>query len=200
MRKLLVILVVLVVLVACTAEPQMVEVTRLVTEISEVEVTRLVTEISEVEVTRLVEVETEVTRIVEVTPEPTPTKRATATPTYDEWVKEFSDWFIEETESIPGVDRVDLFRVVNGVMEVELSTSVLSEDYQPRVSWDVVSAFSGFVAEEIENDSFVLSLKTYSGLGEYRYQSETDYDTFLKLNNRTMSYDEWVEAANAGFR
>lgn len=55
----------LLVLVACSAEPQVVEVTRVVTqtevvtETEQVEVTRVVTETEEVEVTRVVEVETE---------------------------------------------------------------------------------------------------------------------------------------------
>ena len=54
-------------LVACSSEPETVEVTRVVTEISEIEVTRLVEATREVEITE--EVEVEVTREVEVTVE-----------------------------------------------------------------------------------------------------------------------------------
>lgn len=66
-------------LVACSNQEQVVEVTRVVTEVNETEVTRLV----EVEVTRVVEVPVQVTRVVEIerivtsTPLPaTPTPRA----------------------------------------------------------------------------------------------------------------------------
>ena len=84
-------------LVACSAEPETVEVTRVIQ--STVEVTRVITEIEEIEVTRLIEVqvevpvevpvttEVEVTRLVEVekivtaTPEPTTEPTATVTTT-----------------------------------------------------------------------------------------------------------------------
>lgn len=84
-------------LVACSAEPETVEITRVITEISEVEVTREVEVQSEVEVTREVEVEVtrevevEVTREVEITrvtfkfitpaATPTPKNTPTVTPT-----------------------------------------------------------------------------------------------------------------------
>jgi hypothetical protein len=81
-RTIVALLFMLVLVVACSAEPETVEVTVEVPVEVPVEVTRVVSEVAEVEVTRLVEVEVEVTRLVEhiVTATYTPTPLITPTP------------------------------------------------------------------------------------------------------------------------
>lgn len=204
-------------LVACASGP--VEATRIVeaeTEV-EVEVTREVevkVEVTrvvevEIEVTREVEVEVEITREVEVTPKPSPTPEPISYEDYADWRNEVADTFIRGVETLGDVERVNLVRFLEGVMEVELNTKWASRDSQPEVTWAVVTGLASVAEDDmdiawrkkaVDSEDFTLLLRTYSTNGDYRYQSETDYDTLMKLANRSMSYDEWVEAANAGFK
>ena len=45
----------------------------------------------------------------------------------------------------------------------------------------------------------VVSLRTVSADGDYPYSSTTDWETLMALANRQISFEEWKEAANAGF-
>jgi hypothetical protein len=49
-------------------------------------------------------------------------------------------------------------------------------------------------------DDFIIHITTYSANGDYRYQSDTDFDTLMKLHDKQITYEEWVVASNAGFR
>jgi hypothetical protein len=202
-RSLLVVLTItlLVVLPAC-AEPEseIVEVTREVEVLQTVEVTR--------EVTKIVKETVEVEVVVTVTPTPTP--RATATPerTMEDYQSEIGEAIISDLEGWDDVQRVNLVRWGEGWVEIELETSHYTRDTQPQVSWDVASIFAEAFAEMSEgqrvalagSEDFTMRLTTYSAEGDYRYRSETDFDTFVKLSNRSIGYEEWVQAANAGFR
>lgn len=208
---------------SCSTEPAAVEVTkivevpidvtRIVPEISEIEVTRTITEVEEVEVTRLVEVEieVEVTRVVEsvVTATPTPRPIPPSQVQLEDYQADVGQSIISSLESnLYGVQRVNLVRWSPGRLEVELFTNYLSRDNQPEVSWNVVTylteGFSGMDPGKrmalTGNEEFVFALTTYSEDGDYRHISETDFDTFEKLDNRSISYEEWIAAANAGFR
>jgi len=92
---------------------------------------------------------------------------------------------------------------------IELFTVFAARNNQPEVSWEVITfladnAFAGMTLGQrltlTGSEDLVFALITYSEDGDYRYQSETDHATFGRIANRTMSYDEWVAAANAGFR
>jgi hypothetical protein len=202
-RSLLVVLTItlLVVLPAC-AEPEAetVEVTREVPVPQTVEVTREVTKI----VQQTVEVE------VVVTPTPTPLPPATATPerTTEDWQSEIGEAIVSDLEGWDDVQRVNLVRWSEEGVEIELHTVWASRDNQPEVSWDIITVLSEVWADMTEgqrvtltgSEDFTMRLTTYSTDGDYRYVSETDFDTFVKVNNRSMGYEEWVQAANAGFR
>ncbi len=115
---------------------------------------------------------------------------------------------INVIELASGVQRVNLLRWSTGQLEVELSTIYSSRGNQPDVSWNVVTliaeVFSALGPGQRFNltgsEDFVFSLTTYSDNGDYRYYSETNYETFVRLNNRSISYNEWIEASVAGFR
>ena len=40
---------------------------------------------------------------------------------------------------------------------------------------------------------------SYSTSGEYKYTSITSWSTLESLNDKAISYDEWVDEADAGF-
>lgn len=200
-------------LVSCSSSEPIVE-TVVVREtvVAEVPVTVEVTRVVEAEVTRIVEVEvtrlSEVEAVVTATPPPTPRPSPTAEWTRESIQADLAQAIIDDIEALDDVDRVNLVRFDKGLLEMELNTAWASRDRQPEVSWQVVtilaSAFSQASADQRFNltgsEDLVLSLTTYSTDGEYRYRSATDYDTMVKLDNRSVSYEEWVQIANAGFR
>lgn len=201
-RRLVIVAITLVVVLAACAQPdpEIVEVTREVEVPQTVEVTR--------EVTRIVEETVEVE--VVVTPTPTPAPPATATPerTTEDWQSEMGEAIISDLEGWDDVQRVNLVRWSQEGVEIELHTVWASRDNQPEVSWDIVSVLSEVWADMTEgqrvnltgSEDFTMRLVTYSTDGDYRYVSETDFDTLVKVNNRSMGYEEWIQAANAGFR
>ena len=119
-----------------------------------------------------------------------------------------SEAIISDLEGWDDVKRVNLVRWTEQGVQIELQTIWASRDNQPDVSWDIVSIFSGVFADWDEalrvaltgSETFTMKLVTYSTDGGHRYVSETDFDTLVNVNNRTLGYQEWVRAANAGFR
>jgi len=79
---------------------------------------------------------------------------------------------------------------------------------QPDVSWKVITKLAGVSAgfsttgrtRLTGSEEFVIELTTYANGGGYRYISSTDFRTQVGLTARTVGYEEWVDAANAGFR
>jgi hypothetical protein len=107
------------------------------------------------------------------------------------------------------IEKVDMVRIANGRLEIEVTTTWASQDNQPIVSHDIVQytlavLVTHYTADEaaqlVGSDMFSVYLVTYSTNGDYRYESTTNYDTLVQVKNQTISYDEWVIASNAGFR
>lgn len=145
------------------------------------------------------------------TPAPTWTPRPTVTntpaPSVDEVRVQLIDAIISDLSNIDDVEVVNLVRFNAGTLEVEVKTLWASQDTQPDVSWQIVSYFSEAFAdfnrdglERVGGGPFVLSLTTYSTRGDYRYQSLTNWDTLKKIGGKSISYEEWVTVAGAGFR
>lgn len=163
-----------------------------------------------------VEVTREVTRIVEqtvevlVTPTPTVPPPATATPerAMEDWQSEIGEALISDLEGFDDVERVNLVRWDTGLLEIEVNTVWASRDNQPEVSWNIVTTLADVLTQMTEGQRMTLTgsrnltlrLTTYSTDGDYRYVSETDFSTLVKLDSRSISYEEWIQAANAGFR
>lgn len=127
-----------------------------------------------------------------------------------EFIKFITD-ILETKEGLEAIEKVTVVRFSSpGVFEIEVHSRWDSEDLQPNISYDMIVLLAkemidgGLTREEGitlgGGEDFVVHITTYSALGEYRYQSDTDYETLTKLNNKQMSYEEWVTAANAGFR
>ena len=205
--------VVLLSLVSCgSAEPIVETVVVKETVVSEIPVTVEVTRIAEIQVTRLVEVKvtrlSEVERIVTATPRPTPRPTSTPERSMEDFQADVGQALISDLEELGDVERVNLVRFDTGLLELELVTVWASRDRQPEVSWTVVTMLARVFADTTPGQRFNLTgtedlsmrLTTYSTDGDYRYISKTDYPTMVKLNNRSISYEEWVQAANAGFR
>jgi hypothetical protein len=145
------------------------------------------------------------------TPKPTSTKRPTATktpaPSVEEVRQKLLDAVVSDLSGFEDIEAVSLVRFNEGALEIEVKTKWASQDRQPDVSWTIIGAFadafSGFDKENLElvaGGPFTFSLTTFSSRGDYRYQSVTDLETMLKIANRSISYDEWVTAAEAAFK
>jgi hypothetical protein len=145
------------------------------------------------------------------TPKPTATKRPTPTktpaPSMDELRQGLLDALVSDLGNIFDVESVSVVRFNDGALEIELKTIWASKDHQPDVSWELIQVLAPVFAEANEKTvntlaggPFVLALTTYATDGDYRYQSSTDYDTLQKIASKSMSHDEWIVAAEAGFK
>jgi hypothetical protein len=146
------------------------------------------------------------------TPKPTYTRGPTNTPpkTREEIRSEFVQlWADYLPVSVSDVETITTSRINNGRLEIELKTMWASEDRQANVSYEIIQALAEILvdgmppktaAEIVGSDEFIVDLVTYSTNGDYRYESTTNYDTLLKVHNKSITYDEWVATSNAGFR
>jgi hypothetical protein len=153
------------------------------------------------------------TPTVTKTPFPTKTRtpRPTATPekSLDEIRLEFSSSMADTIANSEDVEMVNMARIANGRFEIELRTKWASQDRQPIVSYELIQLLAlgtiGNISPDqaawfVGGDEYSIYLVTYSTDGDYRYASLTGWDTLEKLANRSITYDEWVTASNAGFR
>lgn len=150
------------------------------------------------------------TNTQEPTSPPAPTNTEEAPQTAEDIGKELLELTAQFVEDVYGVEAVNLIRFKDGRLEIELRTKWASRDRQPDVSFDVIRLIAegfikgGFSETDLlkltSGDSFSVYLVTYSTDGDYRYESETDFETLQQLDDLAISYDEWVAAANAGFR
>ena len=118
------------------------------------------------------------------------------------------DKFIKVFEDADFIDYVNMMRFQAGTFELELQTHFHSKDSQPDVSYVMVKGLAGVFGNQDEamrqilfgtNDIYV-KIVTYSASGDYRYESLTDLETLEKINQKAISYEEWVSASSAGFR
>lgn len=177
---------------------------------SEAEVATSVAQTMEAQPTETATVAPSATNTQEPTSPPAPTDTESSPQTVEEIGRELLDLTTEFVEGVDGVEAVNLMRFKDGSLDIELRTMWASKDRQPDVSFDVIRLIAeGFIQGGFSEsgllkltggDSFSVHLVTYSTDGDYRYESETDYETLQQLESLAISYDEWVAAANAGFR
>lgn len=151
----------------------------------------------------------EVTRIIVATNEPAPEQIATSVPDTKAIQSGVLNALVDWLKQHGDVKSVNLARINDGQIQIEVGLKWASEDRQPPISYDIISGFSEIligagVTEDKANlltdgKPFAISLVTYSSSGDYRYQSITDYATLKKIYDKSISYDEWVTAAKAGF-
>lgn len=130
-------------------------------------------------------------------------------------IEEVQDEFVElvirmlEDDVVEDIESVTLVRLNDdGVLEIELKSRWASRDSQPDLSFTIISWFAHVFSELTEESyyklanghDFIFSLTTYSTDGDYRYKSETNVELLQKLFQKKVSYEEWVQEANAGFQ
>jgi len=149
------------------------------------------------------------------TNKPTSTINSTIEPTSTVSPQDITNTLLDGVEILvlemaeDDVDSFNLKRMNENVMEIELKTRWASKNSQPDVSYIVVRWISFFANalldpdsnfKEIYPDGFDLSLTTYSVNGDYKYSSFSNFDTLLKVYNKSISYNEWVQLSSAGFK
>lgn len=143
-----------------------------------------------------------------ITGKPVPSPAPTPQLTMEDYQSDFRRDIISYLEGLYDVERVNLVRWDEGLLEIEVKTRYHSHSNQPDVSWQIIVAMADGLAGLSPSQRMALTgseglyieLTTYSTDGGYRYRSQTEFDTLVRLNNRAIGYEEWVQAANAGFR
>ncbi len=142
---------------------------------------------------------------------PVPTNTNTPETSPEELRENFKEG-VESLITVMGGDdlsAINMIKLEENVFEIELKTKWASQDRQPDVSYVIIQLISTFAStwSDPENvfltilpDGFNVHLVTYSTDGDYRYESFTDFKTLQAINEKTISYNEWVTASNAGFK
>ncbi len=115
----------------------------------------------------------------------------------------------DATGSSGEFERVDRIAFEEGVLEIEGHLRWASKDRQANSQWLSI----GFIAEffsllEFKDLQAVIlfdgppriHLVTVAADGDYRYESITDWQMLKDIGNRSLSFEGWVESAQAGFR
>jgi hypothetical protein len=141
----------------------------------------------------------------------TPTKLpiGTTVAQYQETIEAIPIGIANMLKDVDGVDSVTMVRPGVVSLEIELRTMWASKDKQPNVSFKAIQMLAIVFGGTSENTDlllvtthqqhFSILLTTYSIDGDNKYSSLTYYDTLVKLYNKQITYDEWVNEANAGF-
>lgn len=143
---------------------------------------------------------------------PKTTEIPTATNTNEDFDEFFREGFVAILETLleDDIEMVNLARIRDNVFEIEVKTRWAAKDNQPDVSYKIIQYAAIYISAIITNDDetwkrrfpngMVLDLLTYSTDAKYPYQSTTDLTTLLEIEKKSISYQEWIEAANAGFK
>jgi len=153
------------------------------------------------------------------TRKPSPTYRPTNTfsaplPTNTPNVQSIVNKTIEGLQELilgfTDTESINMIRPGKEAFEVEVKTMWASKDSQPDVSFEIVKVLADVFGQTTEYqllnfidgevDKFSVIITTYSTDGDYKYQSQTYYDTLIKLYNKRITYEEWVQESNAGFK
>jgi hypothetical protein len=150
------------------------------------------------------------------TPEPTSTlipieqPTNTALPQADKTIEAIINFDISGMlETLGDVETVTTVRAGSESLEIELRTKWASQDRQPDVSYVAIRMLAVVFGGASEDKAllfvsgtpqhFSILLTTYSVDGGYKYSSLTYYDTLVKINNKQITYDEWVKESGASF-
>jgi hypothetical protein len=139
-----------------------------------------------------------------------PTVTSTPTMTNEQKRIEFANLVTEFVpQEVSDIERFNMVRVDNNILEIEVMTIWASQDSQPIVSYDIVQYLAEVFKDSLSHtlaysvfggDDYSIHLVTYSTNGDYRYESTTNNNTLMQVANHSISYDEWIAASNAGFR
>lgn len=147
------------------------------------------------------------------TPKPTktarPTSKPTNTPNVDKIVNDTIAGLEELIIGFTETESITMIRPGKEAFEIEVKTSNYAKDSQPDISFEIAKILGEVFGTATETqllhfidgyaEKFSVIITTYSAEGKYKYQSRTYYDTLIKLYNKRITYDEWVQESNAGF-
>lgn len=144
---------------------------------------------------------------------PIPSQTSTPTISLDEQKEGLLNLVIEILENGEGLEDVGFVNLVRfgepGVLEIEVKSIFASKSNQPPLSFEIIRFLAEVFTKTTKDsllsvagggDEFIVHITTYSEGNNHRYQSETTYDLLAKVANKSISYDEWMTEANAGFR
>lgn len=154
----------------------------------------------------------------EPTRKPTPTYRPTntfsaplptKTPSAESIVNNTIEGLKELILVYSDTESITVIRPGKEAFEIEVKTMWASKDSQPDVSFEIIKIVAEVMGTATETqllyfidgyaEKFSVIITTYSTDGDYKYQSRTYYDSLIKLYNKQITYDEWVQESNAGF-
>jgi len=107
-----------------------------------------------------------------------------------------------------GVEQVTLISWSEGLLEIELVTSHPGKDAQPAVSWDVLNGLAPLLAamnreqrlQLTGSERLDLQLTTFSVVGDFPYQSRTEFEKLVEINDQALTRETWEQQAGADFR
>lgn len=156
------------------------------------------------------------TQNVKQTSTPRPTKSSTTIPTstpkpsIEDLREELKNILINFLDDVYEIDNINLILFDgNGTLEIEVRTTYASQDHQPDTSYVIIQQLAFVLTEGLGDraaaiifggDTQIIHLVTYSTMGDYRYESYTNWNTSKKLHDKEISYEEWVTEADAGFK
>ena len=211
-KFLLVFLCIILFMVACSSSPDESSVQTAVAETLSVEIANLTIKDTSIDSEPPPTLTLSPTNTQQPTPTPKPTSKPTETPvalTREDVHAEFTKIIIETLEDIDDIELINLVRFdENGILEIEFSTIWASDDSQPDASYLAIKFLAALFSMIDQEDARKLTggpglsihIVTYSSNGNYRYESLTPFDVLQQIEQKKISYDEWVKAANAGFR
>jgi hypothetical protein len=209
MKKIFLVVLILMVITACQPSEEAIQ-----QAIAETQAANPTEMVGETEVIEIIKTSTE-------TPKPINTELPTFTPSPDftntpsRSPEELSQIFLDGVEGIlmtlgsDDVNSINLIRMQENILEIELVTNWASKDKQPNTSYNVVKLFTTFAEawEKPDNqlfslfpEGFDINLTTYSIMGDYKYSSFTDFETLKKISKKSISYEEWVDLSSAEFK
>lgn len=122
---------------------------------------------------------------------------------------EFLDALVRGLEHSTGTsgefDRVDMILFNDGMLEIEGHLRWASKDAQPNSQWESITFLALFLGlldakpVNLFGGEPRVHMVTVSSDGKYRYESLTDWDTLVAVDDRSVGFDGWVEAAGADF-
>ena len=111
-----------------------------------------------------------------------------------------------EFVNLDGVKAVAKAGFSVNCLDIELITDWNEQDRQPEVAWSAIKAVAVNIFTETPNQSISdiegddISITTYSPEGKYRFESKTQFGILPQIAGGSMSFEEWLIAANADFR
>jgi len=155
-----------------------------------------------------VPVTVEITRVVEKVVVVTPTEKPS--PEEESARQDFRNIIIEMVEDFEDVELLNSVKIEDGVLDIEFMTRWASRDRQPDVSYKLIKLLAEVLIRSEIDEEFAqflfdgnnptIRIVSYSTDGDYRYSSSTSWSIIEALYEKSVTYQNWVDEADAGFK